>query len=148
MKSSYDLYGNEDRKYQVLRNVEFSTVEEYDEAVKHIEALLLENHKTMQRVEYLADEIETKRVGLNEWQESLDKEQELFTAEHAQFKKQQRDVLAMQERINLAINRVNAANKDPIEMIDEILLLLELEEKPEVIIKHLRDKREVLDVKW
>lgn len=128
--------------------VKFSTVEEYEQAKEEIEALLYENHKTLQRIEYMADDVETKRADLSNWQDSLDKEQDNFADERRQFATQQKNVLELQERINLAINRVNAANKDPIATIDEILLLLELDETPETIIKHLRAKREELDVKW
>ncbi|UIS24640.1 hypothetical protein S21ZY_078 [Pseudomonas phage ZY21] len=128
--------------------VEFSNMEEFEEARQHIEALLLENHKTVQRAEYLADEVERKQTDLQEWQDSLDREQDSFQEQRRKFESDQKDVIALQSRISLAIDRVNAANRDPIETINEILLMLELEASPEEIARLMREKREALDVKW
>ena len=146
MKSPYDMNG--DGYMPPRRRVEFETFEEFEEAKEHIEALLFKNHQTMQKAKFLTDQMETKEAGLKEWQEALDLEQDRFAEQKEDFNHAQQAVLELQSRINLAIERVNAANRDPIETIDEILLLLELEESPAEIAKHLRVKREALDVKW
>lgn len=143
MRSPYDMNG-----YMPPRKVEFETFEEFEQARDQIEALLLENHKTMKRAEYLTDQLEAKRADIEAWQSSLDAEQDRFVQEKEEFEHVQHSVLELQGKIQLAIERINAANRDPIESINEALLLLELEENPETIAKLLRDKREELDVKW
>lgn len=144
MRSRYDMNGED----LVPREIEFTTHAEYEEARKHIEALLLENHRTMQRAEHLTCDLEDRRAGLNEWQEDLNKGQEKFASDKASLEAQVNQVLDLQNRIQLACERVQAGNRDSIEVIDEILLLLELEENPVEIAKQLREKREILDVKW
>ena len=129
-------------------SIEFSTVEQYEEARDRLESLLLENHKTLQKIKYLSEEMKSQKVGLNDWQESLDREQDLFSAQKEKFETDQHNVIALQARIGIAIEQVNIANRDPIETINEILLLLELDHSPEEIAKHLRTKRDELDVKW
>ena len=129
-------------------SIEFSTVEQYEEARDRLESLLLENHKTLQKIKYLSEETKSQKVGLNDWQESLDREQDLFSAQKEKFETDQHNVIALQARIGIAIEQVNIANRDPIETINEILLLLELDHSPEEIAKHLRTKRDELDVKW
>lgn len=131
-----------------MTSIDFTTVEQYEEAREQIEALLLENHRTMKRAERLTNELEQKAGDLKEWQDALDKEQDHFAIEKGRFEADQQKVLEMQSRIAFACERVNAANRDPIEVINEALLLLELDESPEEIAKLLREKREVLDVKW
>lgn len=128
--------------------VEFETFEEFEEAKAQIESLLLENFRTMKRAEHLTDQLESKRVDLQEWQNSLDKEQDRFAMEKEEFAIASRQVLDLQTRIEAACERVNVGNQDSIEVINEALLLLELEEDPKVIAQHLRAKREELDVKW
>ena len=123
-------------------------MEEFEEARQHIEALLLENHRTVARAEYLANEVDRKRADLEEWQNALDREQDLFAEQKEKFETDQHNVMDLQSRISLAIDRVNAANRDPIETINEILLMLELDASPEEIAKLMREKREALDVKW
>lgn len=129
-------------------SIEFSTVEQYEEARDRLESLLLENHKTLQKIKYLSEEMKSQKVGLNDWQDSLDREQDLFSAQKEKFETDQHNVIALQARIGIAIEQVNLANRDPIETINEILLLLELDHSPEEIAKHLRSKRDELDVKW
>ncbi|QOC57933.1 hypothetical protein phiK7B1_078 [Pseudomonas phage phiK7B1] len=146
MKSPYDMSG--DGYMPPQRRVEFETFEEFEAAKEHIEALLLKNHQTMQKVQFLTDKLEAKEADLKEWQEALDREQDSFQEQHRKFESDQKDVLALQSRISLAIDRVNAANRDPIETINEILLMLELEASPEEIARLMREKREALDVKW
>ncbi|ATW58014.1 hypothetical protein CNR34_00081 [Pseudomonas phage nickie] len=131
-----------------MASIDFTTVEQYEEAREQIEALLLENHRTMKRAEHLTSELEQKAGDLKEWQDALDKEQDHFSIEKERFEADQHKVLELQMVIQRAVERVNAANQDPIEVINEALLLLELDESPEEIAKLLREKREALDVKW
>ena len=145
MKTTYYQNGDQPR---TLQQVEFSNMEEFEEARQHIEALLLENHRTVARAEYLANEVDRKRADLEEWQNALDREQDLFAEQKEKFETDQHNVMDLQSRISLAIDRVNAANRDPIETINEILLMLELDASPEEIAKLMREKREALDVKW
>lgn len=52
----------------------------------------------------------------------------------------------------LALNAHRAlvakANVDPIKALDEILLMLELEEDPKIILKYMKQRREDLEPKW
>lgn len=150
MKSPFDMSmdPNDGYRMPLHSQVEFRNMEEFEEARQHIEALLLENHRTVSRAEYLANEVDRKRADLEEWQNALDREQDLFAEQKEKFEIDQQNVLDLQKRISLAIDRVNAGNRDPIETINEILLMLELEASPEEIAKLMREKREALDVKW
>jgi hypothetical protein len=103
--------------------------------------LIADNKRALDRIKWAREELEAKEDALKEWEEDIQKQ---YDSVERQYTHQ----TALKATLEAKAEAIRLANVDPIALIDEILLELELEQDPKKIVEYVRKKRQALDIKW
>jgi hypothetical protein len=128
--------------------MEFKTVEDYEAAKNYLEKMMYENHVVSQKAKYLVEQVEEREASLNHWQKSLEEETKKYEMNQMELKTAAVRNANEKHNNERAAALLQIANQDPLQVIEEILVLLEVEEDPAAIAKFIRAKREQLSPQW
>lgn len=127
---------------------EYPGDQQYKEKMEHLEKVLFDNYKIAKSAQATLEEIDRLREVMEFEKEDLEKLSAHVDDENCRLEDEANRQLSLQVQLDGMLIKLREANKTHFQVIDEVILLLELNEKPEEIIKKLCEMRTELDIKW